>query len=218
MTFLALLVSANDDAVILMPQFLYIHGFLSSPQSYKAQQMAAWLSKYHPQIQYHCPLLSPYPNECATVLHQIVERAIAENDPIYLMGSSMGGFWASYLAECYDVPAVLINPAVNVLERMPSYLGQALKNYHTDDVYCLQADDLVALSRYDTPIIQRHNNYWLLVQTADETLDYRLAVNKYQQCRQTIESGGDHSFQGFERFHGEALEFFETFYKKNDDK
>jgi predicted esterase YcpF (UPF0227 family) len=199
-----------------MPQLLYIHGFLSSPQSHKAQQIATWLNTYYPHIQYCCPLLTPYPEQCADILCDIVDSAIAKDDAIYLMGSSMGGFWASYLAERYDLPAVLINPAVDALERMPCYLGQTLKNYHTDDVYCLQADDLVTLSRYDTPVIRRHHNYWLLVQTADETLDYRLAVNKYQRCRQTIEQGGDHSFQGFDRFHTATLDFFETFYKKND--
>lgn len=201
-----------------MPQFLYIHGFLSSPQSYKAQQVERWLDEHHPHIQYHCPLLTPYPDECVGALCELVERALEAKDPIYLMGSSMGGFWASYLVERYNIPAVLINPAVDTTRLMPHYIGQTLKNYHTDDVYCLREDDLVTLSRYDTSIIQRHSNYWLLVQTADETLDYRLAVNKYQQCRQTIEQGGDHSFQGFERFHAAALDFFRTFYKKNEYK
>jgi predicted esterase YcpF (UPF0227 family) len=146
-----------------------------------------------------------------SVLTGIVERALANNDPIYLMGSSMGGFWATYLAERYDLPAVLINPAVDALNLMPRYLNQTLKNYHTDDVYYLKADDLTQLARYDTPFIQRHSNYWLLVQTKDETLDYRLAVAKYQRCQQTIEHGGDHSFQGFDRFHGQAIDFFDAF-------
>ncbi|MFT5117600.1 MAG: putative esterase YcpF (UPF0227 family) [Kiritimatiellia bacterium] len=194
-----------------MPQLLYIHGFLSSPQSYKAQQMQCWLQQHHPEIIYHCPLLTPHPDDCVNTLINIVETARATKDPLYLMGSSMGGFWASYLAERYDLPAILINPAVDVIELMPRYLEQPLQNYHTDDVYCLKADDLVQLSRYDTPIIKRHNNYWLLVQEGDETLDYRLAVTKYRQCQQTIEQGGDHSFQGFERFHEQAITFYNTY-------
>lgn len=160
---------------------------------------------------YHCPSLTPYPDECAQVLQSIVEQAKADKDPIYVMGSSMGGFWATYLAERYDLPAILINPAVDAMNLMPRYLHQTLPNYHTDAVYYLKTDDLAQLSRYDSPIIHRHNNYWLLVQTDDETLDYRLAVAKYQQCRQTVEQGGDHSFQHFERFHAQAIDFFATF-------
>lgn len=197
-----------------MHQLLYIHGFLSSPQSYKAQQMGAWLSQAHPELTYHCPQLTPYPDQCASVLINIVESAINQGENIALLGSSMGGFWASYLAECYDIPAVLINPAVDVQKHMPQYLGQPLNNYHTDDSYCLKEDDLLSLSRYDTPVIERHGNYWLLVQAGDETLDYRLAVKKYQGCRQTVEDGGDHSFQGFDRFHEASIDFFKTFHLK----
>ncbi len=194
-----------------MPQLLYIHGFLSSPQSYKAQAIQQWLKQHRPDIHYCCPLLTPYPNECAGVLEAIVKSAIDEGDPIYLMGSSMGGFWATYLAERYNLPAVLINPAVDVHHLLPKYTNKTLNNYHTDDIYCLKEDDLAQLTRYDTPVIKRPNNYWLLVQTGDETLDYRLAVQRYHQCKQTIEQGGDHGFGNFNRYHHQAMAFFEHF-------
>jgi predicted esterase YcpF (UPF0227 family) len=198
-----------------MPILLYIHGFLSSPLSYKAQSMQQWLQQHRPDIEYVCPFLTPYPDECALTLISIVEQKIAEraiNDgnDIYLMGSSMGGFWATYLAERYNLPAVVINPAVDVMNLLPAYIDQSLKNYHTEDIYCLKADDLQALSRYDTADIHQYDNYWLFAQEGDKTLDYRLAVSKYQGCRQTIEPNGDHSFQGFDRFHGDAIKFFES--------
>ncbi len=194
-----------------MPQLLYIHGFLSSPQSYKAQQMQHYVAQHHPEIVYHCPQLSPYPKACAEVLEAVVAQVQADSDCLYIMGSSMGGFWASHLVERYNLPAVLINPAVDALNLMPRYLNQSLKNYHNDEVYYLKADDLAQLSRYDTPTIARHKNYWLFAQTGDETLDYRLSEVKYQHCRQTIEPGGDHSFQHFERFHAQVMDFFATF-------
>ncbi|MGS2717414.1 YqiA/YcfP family alpha/beta fold hydrolase [Eionea flava] len=197
-----------------MPTLLYIHGFLSSPLSYKAQSLQRWLQTNRPDIRFCCPLLTPYPNECAKSLEKIVETALDSDEPIYLAGSSLGGFWATYLVAKYHLPAVLINPAVDALNLLPNYINQPLANYHTDDTYCLQEDDLVALSRYDTPIIQHTAAYWLLVQTGDETLDYRLAVEKYRQCRQTIEPGGDHSFQGFERFYADIMMFFETTYDR----
>ncbi len=199
-----------------MPTLIYIHGFLSSPYSYKAQQVEKWLAERHPDIRYQCPLLTPYPSACAKALEQCIQQAQREDQDIYLMGSSMGGFWATYFAEKYHFPAVLINPAVDVLGLMPKYINQTLKNYHTDDTYCLKSDDLHQLSRYDTSIIHQKNNYWLLVQTDDETCDYQLAVKKYQGCRQTVEVGGDHSFQGFERFHQASLHFFEQYYRQKN--
>jgi predicted esterase YcpF (UPF0227 family) len=197
-----------------MPILLYIHGFLSSPYSFKAQAIQQWLQLHRPDINYICPLLTPYPHVCASVLDNIVDQAINDGKNVYVMGSSMGGFWATYLAERYNVPAVLINPAVDAINLLPAYIDQPLKNYHTDDVYCLKTDDLTALSRYDTAVIQHHRNYWLFAQEGDETLDYRLAVSKYQHCRQTIEPKGDHGFQGFDRFHSATIDFFENHYQQ----
>ncbi len=196
-----------------MHTLLYIHGFLSSPESFKAQQVKEWLTLHRPDIEYCCPALTPHPEECAQTLISMVQLIRARQQPLYLMGSSMGGFWVTYLAERFNLPAVLINPAVDVLGLMPKYVDIPLKNYHNDETYQLNSDDLKALARYDTPTIKRHKNYWLLVQTEDETLDYRLAVNKYQGCRQTVEQGGDHGFQDFSRFHEPSIDFFEDFFE-----
>ncbi len=121
----------------------------------------------------------------------------------------MGGFWATWLAERYCLKAVIINPAVNVDELMPAYLGKHLKNYHHDESYWLTREHLQALHAYRIEHIKQPANYWLFVQTGDETLDYRLAVEKYRGSQQTIELGGDHSFQHFERHIESALQFLE---------
>jgi hypothetical protein len=184
---------------------VYIHGFLSSPLSFKAQQTAQWLARYHPEINFYCPQLPPYPAETQTILEALVESLLP--GPVYLMGSSLGGFWATWLAEKYDLRAVLINPAVRPQDFMPAYLEVDLKSYHTDHSYRLTAqhiDEIIAVDVQPT----RLTNYWLLVQTGDETLDYRQAVKKYAGCKQTIEAGGDHAFQGFERFFADCLSFF----------
>jgi predicted esterase YcpF (UPF0227 family) len=81
-----------------------------------------------------------------------------------------------------------------------------LKSYHTDDVYRLHAHHVDEIKTVDVQP-QRLDNYWLLVQTGDETLDYRQAVKKYAGCKQTVEEGGDHAFQGFERYLESGLEF-----------
>ncbi len=187
-----------------MAALLYIHGFLSSPQSFKARQTQVWLAANHPEIAYYCPQLTPYPEQTRRELEQLVESLLPQ--PVYLMGSSLGGFWATWLAEKYDLRALLINPAVSPGNFMPRYIGQELKAYHSDDCYQLTADHIDEINAVDCPVA-RLQNYWLLVQTADETLDYRDAVKKYAGCKQTIEEGGDHAFQGFERYLDTGIEF-----------
>lgn len=187
-----------------MSALIYIHGFLSSPLSWKAQQVKHWVAEQVPEIDYYCPHLTPYPQQTRLQLEQLVESLLPQKP--CLMGSSLGGFWATWLVEKYDLRAVLINPAVKPWQFMPDYLEVDLKSYHTDDSYRLNAGHIEEIKACDLPI-HRHANYWLLVQAGDETLDYRQAVEKYQGCRQTLEEGGDHSFQGFERYFEEAITF-----------
>lgn len=195
-----------------MTSLVYIHGFLSSPLSAKAEITRKWLSRFHPEIQFYCPQLPPYPNTTRDILENLIEQLLP--GPVYLVGSSLGGFWASWLVEKYNLPAVLINPAVDPQNFMPNYMGIDLKSYHTDDTYYLQSHHIDEILAANLPVT-RCDNYWLLVQTGDETLDYRDAVKKYAHCKQTIEKGGDHSFQGFENYLPEINQWFNTFYFKN---
>lgn len=109
-----------------MAALVYIHGFLSSPLSFKAQQTAQWLAQQHPEISFHCPQLPPYPAQTQLLLEALVESLLHE--PVYLMGSSLGGFWATWLAEKYNLRAVLINPAVRPQDFMPADLEVDLKS------------------------------------------------------------------------------------------
>ncbi len=194
-----------------MTSLVYIHGFLSSPQSHKALQVKAWLAEHRPDIDYHCPALSAYPDEVKADLEALI--ASLGDQPIYLMGSSMGGFWSTWLAETYDLPAILINPAVKPTALMPKYVGLELQNYHNEERYTLGEKDIEALLRLERVTPDSAENYWLLVQTEDETLDYRQAVDYYRNSRQQVEQGGDHGFQGFERFIPASIEFCEHFYR-----
>ncbi|MFT7223588.1 MAG: putative esterase YcpF (UPF0227 family) [Cellvibrionaceae bacterium] len=187
-----------------MASLLYLHGFLSSPLSYKARQVKSWLAQHRPTIHYHCPLLTPYPEECATLLSQQIATL---ESPVGVIGSSMGGFWATWLVEHFGLKAVLINPAVSVLELTPAYVNRTVSNYHLPQNYYLEPVHLQQLKRYITAKPQRLQNYWLLLQTGDETLDYRLAVEKYQGCRQTVEIGGNHAFQHLERHLDATIRF-----------
>ncbi|MGQ9427132.1 YqiA/YcfP family alpha/beta fold hydrolase [Gilvimarinus sp. F26214L] len=189
-----------------MSLLLYIHGFLSSPLSHKAQQVESWLQENRPKVNYACPFLSAYPAEAIEQLEDIVKNAASE--PVYLMGSSLGGYYATWLAEKYGLPAVLINPAVAPYELISAYLDQDLKNYHTDDHYRLGPEHIEQLRELETEELQYPARYWLMVQTGDETLDYRRAVERYKGCRQLVEQGGDHSFQNFERWLPDIHEFY----------
>jgi hypothetical protein len=191
-----------------MAHLLYVHGFLSSPRSHKAVQVADWLRANRPDITFHCPFLTPYPDKTRESLEGIIEKHLPQ--VIYLMGSSMGGFWATWLAEKYDLRAVLINPAVQLSVFKQEYLHTELKNYHTADTYCLTEAHIAVYHTVDTPVITRPRNYWLMVQTGDETLDYRLAVAKYAGCKQLMEPGGDHGFRNFGRHIPAAIEFLEA--------
>lgn len=189
-----------------MSLLLYIHGFLSSPLSHKAQQVQTWLRHNRPELDYACPALTAYPDQAIARLEALVEQHLPA--PIHLLGSSLGGYYATYLAEKYQLQAVLINPAVAPYHLINDYLDRDLKNYHTDEYYRLSTKHIEALRALETDRLQYPANFWLMVQTGDETLDYRLAVEKYRGCRQLVEQGGDHSFQDFDRWLPDIMEFF----------
>ena len=171
--------------------------------------MSKWVACERPDIDFQCPSLTPYAKDTANTLEQLVEQAMADGKPVYLVGSSLGGFWATYLAEKYQLPAVLINPAVDIEHLMPNFIGVDLKNYYSDEHYRLSKDDVQQLIHYDRPIIHHPDYYWLLVQQGDEVLDYRLAVAKYGESKQTIEANGNHSFENFEQHIPAIINFFE---------
>lgn len=194
-----------------MNTLLYIHGFLSSPQSEKAVQVKNWLSDHRPHIKFICPLLTPYPGDTRETLEGLVENAMMTSTAtVYLMGSSLGGFWATWLVEKYNLKAVLINPAVTLSLFNQGYINTPLKNYHTDDIYELTESDIDEFHRVNVESISRTQNYFVMLQTGDDVLDYRLAVNKYAGCKQLIEEGGHHSFTKFDSKIELALNFLEA--------
>lgn len=187
---------------------LYIHGFLSSPLSLKAQQVHSWLTLHKPDWNYCCPELPAYPAEAMATLESIVRKHW--DRPVYLLGSSLGGYYATYLSQIYSLKTVLINPAVRPYRFMLEYLNRGLKNYHTDNTYYLTSEHIQQIRRYELEILSQPEKIWLLVQTGDQTLDYRDAVSYYVGCKQAVEQGGDHSFEGFKNKLPEIITFLEN--------
>ena len=181
-----------------MPAIVYLHGFLSSPLSFKAEATKAWLAQTHPDCDFFCPELSAYPQQAQLMLDELLANI---QQPLRIIGSSLGGFWATYLVErSPNARAVLINPAVSPHKLVGSLVGKPLKNYYTEHFYTLTPACEQALQALGTGKPRHLEQYWLMVQTGDETLDYRAAVDHYQGCKQTVLDGGNHAFEGYEQY------------------
>jgi predicted esterase YcpF (UPF0227 family) len=172
---------------------LYLHGFNSSPQSHKARVMEDCLATLGLAGQCACPALPTHAGEAIAAAEAIVSRHPGER--WCFVGSSLGGFYATYLAEKYDARAVLLNPAVDPHVGLRAYLG-AQKNLHTGEPYQLTEEHLRA---WEALVVARvtPGRYLLIVETGDEVLDYRRAVARYQGADQIVIPGGDHSLQTF---------------------
>ena len=190
---------------------LYIHGFNSSPLSIKAEQTRQYLCKHFPLVHFYCPQLASNPKEAINQLEHIIQ-SYQTNTSWYLMGSSLGGYFASYLSEKYNYPSVLINPAIKPFELLKDYLGEQVNPY-TGEVYQVTRDHMIELKAIEPKSpsfdMQKKNNYLVMVQTDDEVLNYQQAVEKYQHCRLVIEQGGDHSFVDFEQHLPAIADFFQ---------
>jgi uncharacterized protein len=182
---------------------IYLHGFNSSPASHKAQVMKAHMESRGQGHLYACPALPDTPGEAI----REIEKAIAgcDHGAITFLGSSLGGFYATHLAEKLGCRAVLINPAVTPHIGLEAYLGTQ-KNLHTGAPYELTRAHLegwraLVMERIDP------ERYLLLLETGDEVLDWRAAARKYEGARTVIRDGGDHSLQSFPEQLGRILEF-----------
>ena len=194
----------------MRPLLIYIHGFLSSPQSIKAQQTRQYIDRLQLSVELLIPGLSNYPMQAYQQLQAVVEEARAK-DParqIALMGSSLGGFMATALAEEYCLKALVINPAVKPYQIISTVLGEN-KNPYTNETFFLNQGHIEELHRLEVARLARPEQIKVLLQTGDEILDYRKAVSYYQTCLQVVEAGGDHSFQNFANHLPEAFKFLE---------
>ena len=176
---------------------IYLHGFLSSAQSQKATQTLAFVRANYPDLTLEIPQLADYPNDAVTIIEQQVNKH--KGKKLRFIGSSLGGFLSTFMVEKYSGKAVLINPAVRPFELLGDFLGEHINPY-TQHSFLLENKHIDELYQLNTPTLKPTSDYWVLLQTADEILDYRQAQTKYQHHKLSIEQGGDHSFQGFQRF------------------
>ncbi|MCP5076941.1 MAG: hypothetical protein GY951_02640 [Psychromonas sp.] len=183
---------------------LSLHGFHSSPQSLKAQQLAEYIATHHPETTFICPQLPCLPEQMWQLIESIFEKH--ESDDIGVVGSSLGGYLATKVSEVYNSNVVLVNPAVTPYLLLQIYAGKQIHPY-TGKEYFIDENYMKQLKLLDIKSITTPTNSWVLLQQGDEVLDYQHATNKYQGCKITCELGGDHSFVGFERFIPDIIKF-----------
>ena len=170
---------------------IYIHGFNSSPASSKARLLHARLTALGHEHKFTAPALPHSPAAAAQLLADLVGK----HPHAALVGSSLGGFYATWLAERCGVRAVLVNPAVRPYELLAGEVGRQ-KNFHTGEEYEFTAQHVAELRALEVDSISA-GRYLLMVETGDEVLDYRRAVEKYRGARQLVIEGGDHGFSDF---------------------
>jgi predicted esterase YcpF (UPF0227 family) len=176
---------------------LYLHGFISSPASRKAVMLGDYLRGRAPDIEYRVPALHHRPAQAVSqVLWHCLGRDPAD---LVIVGSSLGGFYATVAAERIGCRAVAINPAVHPQSHFERYLGPQ-ENVYTGERFELTRSHVTELAVLDPPGLTRPERYWLMVETADEVLDYREAVAWYAGAFQSVVQGGDHSFTSFPDF------------------
>ncbi|WP_456403997.1 YqiA/YcfP family alpha/beta fold hydrolase [Hydrogenimonas sp.] len=180
---------------------LYIHGFASSGKGAKAA-----LLRRRFKTEVLAPSLSHIPELALDTLEQIVEWARGRGERVGVVGSSLGGFYATVLALKYDLRAVLVNPSVKPYETLAPYAG-SVTNFHDLSSFEWSPRHIESLKRLDPGAIGRPENFFLLLQSGDETLDYRVAQKRFAGARIVVEEGGSHAFEGFERYL-EAIEAF----------
>lgn len=229
---------------------LYLHGFRSSPQSFKARLMADAMRARGLAHAWTCPQLPASPAEAAALALSLAEAMLARDggghpgaerpgsgegdhrptqpaasladpadpaDPgspaapgnperLTVIGSSLGGYYANWLAERIGCRAVLLNPAVHAARDLATQVGQPLTAYHGNEPFVFlpgYVDELAALA---SPVT-RPDRYFLVACTGDEVLDWHEMAAHYAGCRQRIVEGGDHGISDFERWLPEVLDF-----------
>lgn len=172
---------------------VYLHGFRSAPASIKARALGARMAERGLADRFWCEQLPVSPRAAIALAEAEIARARAAGLTPSVVGSSLGGYYATWLAERHGLRAVLVNPAVVAPLSLEAYVGTQT-NLYTGESFDFTREHIDELRTLEVPAITRPERYWLLAETGDEVLDYRHAVQKYAGARQTVLEGGDHGF------------------------
>ena len=183
---------------------LYLHGFRSSPRSFKARVVQERMTAAGRAGELICPQLPASPKAAMELALLLAERHAPDN--LAIVGSSLGGFYATWLAERLDVPAVLLNPAVDPLKDLEKHVGVTTA-WHSSEPFEFRREYIDELAELKVARITRPERYFLLAATGDEVLDYRDMVAHYAGARQHVIPGSDHAISEFPQYVDEVLAF-----------
>ena len=184
---------------------LYLHGFRSSPQSAKARRMAALVAAGHPGVVWWCPQLPPSPREAM----EMVARGIAgwPKATMGVVGSSLGGFYATHVAETTGCRAVLLNPAVNPARDLSRHIGEQTAWHDPAQRFFFEPRFVDELRALEHGPVARPANYFAVIAKGDEVLDWREMTGRYPGARIKLLEGGDHALSDFDADTAEVLAF-----------
>jgi len=184
---------------------LYLHGFRSSPQSAKARRVAAWVQQHRPDLHWWCPQLPPSPRETMAMLFKTLAGWPQER--MAVIGSSLGGFYATAVAERTGCPAVLLNPAVNPARDLAAYIGEQTSFHDPADHFFFRAEFIDELRELTLTAVTRPERYFAIIAKGDEVLDWREMAGRYPGTHIRLLEGGDHALSDFENHLPHLLSF-----------
>lgn len=175
---------------------LYLHGFRSGPQSTKARQMAAWVAEHRPEVTWFCPQLPASPAAAMSLLRMLTGGWAGDTSAV--IGSSLGGYYATVLAETLACRAVVINPAVYPARDLANQIGEST-GWHSGEAYFFRPEYIGELQQMSPRALAEPARYLGLFAKGDEVLDWREMVDRYAGARLTVIEDGDHALSDFER-------------------
>ena len=191
-----------SDAAVT--HLLYLHGFRSSPQSAKARQMAAWMQQHRPEVRWWCPQLPPSPREAMALLNDGIKDWPAARTGV--IGSSLGGFYATALAEQRGCRAVLLNPAVDPARDLTRYVGE-ITAWHSNERFFFRAEFIDELRAISPAVLTQPDRYFAVIAKGDEVLSWVEMSARYRGCRIRLLEGSDHSLSDFQQLLPEVVAF-----------
>lgn len=186
---------------------LYLHGFLSSPLSAKARMTGEVVARRHPQVVFHCPALPASPKQAMDeVLQAIADWPRAS---MAVMGSSLGGFYATWLAERLGCKAALLNPAVTPARDLAAQIGTHAYWHQPDLQFDFTSAHVEELRTLEVPAVSRPERYCAVIAKGDEVLDWRQMHAHYPGARIKLLPGGDHALSDYDQHLDEVLDFLD---------
>ncbi|MDP3701584.1 MAG: YqiA/YcfP family alpha/beta fold hydrolase [Hylemonella sp.] len=186
---------------------LYLHGFRSSPSSTKARLVQQRIAQRHPGVTLWCPQLPPSPREAMGGVMQGI--ADWPRERMAVIGSSLGGFYASWVAEQTGCRAAVLNPAVFPARDLAKYIGELASWHDPQETFHFRPEYVEELRALATAAISRPDRYYALIAQGDEVLDWREMSAHYQGAQLRLLEGSNHAITEFAEHLDEVLAFLD---------